>query len=169
VFYAMHDSRTPMYIGVAVMATNIAASLLALAVLPAGHVVEGVAAAFGLANVVGTVISWRILSRRLHGLAGRQIAGSLIRMHLAAIPGLFFALAASLMVGVILPPGPAFGIVTVIIGGSGALLLYLLFARALGIAEVTELTSGLRTRLGHLPRDGHSRPGKPRARHRRRR
>src|SRR5215831_10730248 len=148
VFYAMHDSRTPMYIGVAVMATNIAFSLLALAVLPAGHVVEGVAAAFGLANVVGTVISWRILSRRLHGLAGRQIAGSLVRMHLAAIPGLFFALAASLMVGVFLSPGPVFGIVTLIIGGSGALLLYLLFAKALKITEVTELTSGLRTRLG---------------------
>jgi putative peptidoglycan lipid II flippase len=158
-----------MYIGVAVMATNIAFSLLALAVLPAGHVVEGVAAAFGLANVVGAVISWRILSRRLHGLAGRQIAGSLTRMHLAAIPGLFFALAASLMVGVILPPGPAFGIVTVIIGGSGALLLYLLFAKALGVTEVTELASGLRTRLGHLPRREPAWPGKPRARHRRRR
>jgi murein biosynthesis integral membrane protein MurJ len=148
VFYAMHDSRTPMYIGVAVMATNIAFSLLALAVLPAGHVVEGVAAAFGLANVVGAVISWRILSRRLHGLGGRQIASSLVRMHLAAVPGLFFALAASLMVGVILPPGPAFGVVTMIIGGGGALLLYLLFAKALRITEVTELTSGLRTRLG---------------------
>jgi putative peptidoglycan lipid II flippase len=147
VFYAMHDSRTPMYIGVAVMATNIAASLLALAVLPSGHVVEGLAAAFGLANVVGTVVSWRILSRRLHGLAGRQIAASLINMHLAAIPGLIFALATSFMVGVILPPGPAFGIVTVILGGSGALLLYLLFARALKITELTELLSGLRTRL----------------------
>ena len=148
VFYAMHDSRTPMYIGVAVMATNIAASLLSLAVLPAGHVVEGVAAAFGLANVVGTVLSWRILSHRLHGLAGKQIAASLSRMHLAAIPGLLFALAATLMIGVILPPGPAYGIVTVIVGGSGALLLYLLFARALRITEVTELTSGLRDRLG---------------------
>jgi len=148
VFYAMHDSRTPMYIGVAVMATNIAFSLLALAVLPAGHVVEGVAAAFGLANVVGSIVSWRILSHRLHGLAGRQIASSLVRMHLAAVPGLFFALAASLMVGVLLSPGPVFGIVTLIIGGGGALLLYLLFAKALRITEVTELTSGLRTRLG---------------------
>jgi len=147
VFYAMHDSCTPMYIGVAVMATNIAASLLALAVLPSGHVVEGLAAAFGLANLVGTVVSWRILSRRLHGLAGRQIAASLINMHLAAIPGLIFALATSFMVGVILPPGPAFGIVTVILGASGALLLYLLFARALKITELTELLSGLRTRL----------------------
>jgi putative peptidoglycan lipid II flippase len=136
-----------MYIGLAVMATNIAASLLALAVLPSGHVVEGLAAAFGLANLVGTVVSWRILSRRLHGLAGRQIAASLINMHLAAIPGLIFALATSFMVGVILPPGPAFGIVTVILGASGALLLYLLFARALKITELTELLSGLRTRL----------------------
>jgi putative peptidoglycan lipid II flippase len=148
VFYAMRDSRTPMFIGVGVMATNIAASLLALAVLPSGHVVEGLAVAFGLANVVGTVVSWIILSRRLRGLAGRQIARSLIRMHLAAIPSLFFALATSLAVGVVLGPGPAYGIVTMIIGGGGALLVYLLFARAIGIPELTELTSGLRNRLG---------------------
>lgn len=148
VFYAMHDSRTPMFIGVAVMITNIAGSVLSLAVLPAGHVVEGVAAAFGLANVVGSVLSWLILRRRLHGLAGRQIAASLINMHLAAIPGFIFALAVSLMVGVVLPPGPVYGIVTVVLGGSGALLLYLLFARALRISEVTELVSGLRRRLG---------------------
>ena len=147
VFYAMHDSRTPMYIGVAVMITNIAVSLLSLAVLPAGHVVEGVAAAFGIANIVGTAVSWRILSRRLDGLGGRAITVSLIHMHLAAIPALVFALATRFMVGVILPPGPAFGIITVIIGGSGALLLYLLFARALGVTEVTELTAGLRTKL----------------------
>src|SRR6516225_1569004 len=147
VFYAMHDSKTPMYIGVAVMITNIALSLFSLAVLPAGHVVEGLAAAFGLANLAGAVISWPILSRRLHGLAGRQIAVSLVRMHLAALPCLFFALAASLMVSVVLPPGPAYGIVTVIVGGGGALLLYLVFAKALGITELTELTSGLRTRL----------------------
>jgi len=147
VFYAMHDSRTPMYIGVGVMATNIAGSLLALALLPAGHVVEGLAAAFGLANVVGTVVSWRILSRRLHGLAGKHIAASLINMHLAAIPGVIFAVATSVMVGVILPPGPAYGIVTVILGGGGALLLYVLFARVFGVTELTEVLAGLRTRL----------------------
>ena len=72
VFYAMHDSRTPMYIGVVVMITNVAVSLFSLAVLPYGHVVEGLAAAFGIANLVGTVIAWRILSRRMRGLAGRR-------------------------------------------------------------------------------------------------
>ena len=147
VFYAMHDSKTPMFIGVAVMITNIALSLFSLAALPAGHVVEGVAAAFGIANLIGTVVAWQILSRRMRGLDGRRIASSLIRMHLAAIPGAIFALAITFSVGVILSPGPAFGIITVIIGGSGALLLYVLFAKAFGVGEVTELGAGLRTRL----------------------
>jgi putative peptidoglycan lipid II flippase len=148
VFYAMHDSRTPMFIGVAVMATNILVSLLSLALLPEGHVVQGVAAAFGLANVVGTVVAWRILSRRMHGLDGRVITRSLVRMHVAAIPAAIFGLAMMFAIGVVLPPGPAFGIATVILGGSGALLLYTLFAKALGVSEVLELTGGLRARLG---------------------
>ena len=148
VFYAMHDSRTPMYIGVAVMITNVAVSLFSLAVLPYGHIVEGLAAAFGIANLVGTVLAWRILSRRMRGLAGKAIAVSLIHMHMAAVPGAIFALAVSFAVGVILPPGPAFGIITVVIGGSGALLLYVIFAKAFGVTELTELGSGLRSRLG---------------------
>jgi len=147
VFYAMHDSKTPMFIGVAVMVTNIALSLFSLAALPAGHVVEGVAAAFGIANLIGTVVAWLILSRRMRGLDGHRIASSLVRMHLAAIPGAIFALAITFSVGVILSPGPAFGIITVIVGGSGALLLYVLFAKAFGVGEVTELGAGLRTRL----------------------
>jgi putative peptidoglycan lipid II flippase len=148
VFYALHDSRTPMFIGVAVMITNIAASLLALDLMPAGHVVEGVAAAFGLANLAGTIVGWRILSSRMRGLEGHAIASSLVRMHLAAVPGAVFALAITFAVGVVLSPGPAFGLITVILGGSGGLLLYALFAKALRVSELTELGAGLRTRLG---------------------
>jgi putative peptidoglycan lipid II flippase len=148
VFYAMHDSRTPMYIGVVVMITNVVVSLFSLAVLPYGHIVEGLAASFGIANLVGTVLAWRILSRRMRGLAGKAIAVSLIHMHMAAVPGAIFALAVSFAVGVILAPGPAFGIITAVIGGSGALLLYVIFAKAFGVTELTELGSGLRSRLG---------------------
>jgi putative peptidoglycan lipid II flippase len=148
VFYALHDSRTPMFIGVAVMITNVAACLLALKLSPAGHVVQGLAVAFGLANLVGTIVAWRILSHRMRGLAGREIASSLFRMTIASIPAAIFALAVTFAVGVILPAGPAFGMITVIFGGSGALLLYVLFAKALGVTELTELTAGLRTRLG---------------------
>jgi putative peptidoglycan lipid II flippase len=147
VFYALHDSKTPMYIGGAVMIANIAASVASIALLPAGHVVEGLAAAFGVANIVGTVISWRILSQRMHGLGGREIAGSLGRMHVAAIPSAIFGLATTFAVGVLLPPGPLFGIITMVVGGAGSLLVYVLFARALHIIELDELSAGLRTRL----------------------
>ncbi len=99
VFYALHDSRTPMYIGVAVMIANITVSLLSLSHLPRGHVVEGLAVAFGVANLVGAIVAWRILSRRMRGLEGHAIARSLIRMHLAAIPAAIFALAVTFAVG----------------------------------------------------------------------
>jgi putative peptidoglycan lipid II flippase len=92
-------------------------------------------------------VSWRILSRRLGGLAGHQIADSLGRMHLAAVPALLFAWAVTFMVGVLFAPGPVFGFITVFLGGSGGLLLYLLFSRALGISEVSALTSTVKTRL----------------------
>jgi hypothetical protein len=72
---------------------------------------------------------------------------ALVRMHIAAVPAAVFALAVTFAVGVVFSPGPVFGIITVILGGSGALLLYVLFAKALGITEVTEITAGLRTRL----------------------
>ena len=55
VFYALHDSRTPMFIGVAVMAVNIGISLFVLNVIPTGHIVEGLAVSFGVSNVVGAV------------------------------------------------------------------------------------------------------------------
>ena len=147
VFYALHDSRTPMFVGVAVMAVNIGISLLVLRVTPTGHVVEGLALSFGVSNVVGAVVSWRILSRRLGGLGGRQIADSVGRMHLAAVPALLFAWAVTFMVGVLFAAGPVFGLVTLFLGGSGGLLLYLLFSRALGISEVASLTSTVKTRL----------------------
>ena len=147
VFYALHDSRTPMFVGVAVMAANIGISLLVLNVAPTGHVVEGLGVSFGVSNVVGALVSWRILSRRLGGLAGRQIADSLGRMHVAAMPALLFAWAVTFMVGVLFAPGPVYGLITVVLGGSGGLLLYLLFSRALGIREVTTLTSTVKTRL----------------------
>src|SRR5260370_42381027 len=103
---------------------NISVRLLARSIRPGWHVVEGRAAAFGLANLVGPIVGWLILSRRLRGLRGHEIARSLIRMHLAAVPCAVFALAITFAVGVIVPAGPAFGIITLIIGGSGGLLLY---------------------------------------------
>jgi putative peptidoglycan lipid II flippase len=140
VFYALHDSKTPALIGLVTMAVNILANVIALHMLPTDRVVAGLGAGFGLANLVGMVISWRILTRRLRGLDGYHIARSLIRMHAAALPGALLAIVIGILSGN--------AVVDVIIGGGLAAALYLMFARALRIDEITGLTRTVMTRLG---------------------
>ncbi len=147
VFYALHDSRTAAMIGVLTMFTNIAANLIALSVLPARDVVVGLGAGFGLANLAGSIAAWRILGRRIGGLAGEVIGPSLVRMHLAAIPAALFALGVGVMIGSVLQPGRISALATVVVGGCGALLVYLVFARGLRIREVSELAWSLTARL----------------------
>jgi len=141
VFYALHDSKTPAIIGVVTMVVNIVANVIALDSLPAGRVVAGLGVGFGLANLVGAVIAWGILSRRLHGLDGYLIGRSLVRMHAAAIP------AALLAIIVVILSGNA--AVDVIVGGGLAIAMYFMFARALRIDELTGL---MRTVMGRLGR-----------------
>jgi putative peptidoglycan lipid II flippase len=147
VFYAMHDSRTPALIGVVTMITNIAANLIALAVLPPAHVVAGLGAGFALANLIGTVAAWRVISRRIGGLDGRRITRSLVRMHVSAIPGMIFAESMAITVAVIAPGGRLGALVTVTLAGAGALFMYVLFAKALNVSELDELTGIVRTRF----------------------
>ncbi|MEP7026128.1 MAG: lipid II flippase MurJ, partial [Actinomycetota bacterium] len=148
VFYAMHDSRTPALIGLLTMVVNIAANLIALAVLPPVHVVAGLGAGFGAANLVGAVAAWWVLTQRTGGLDGRRIGVSIVKMHLSAIPCVLFTAAIIVMVGVILPAGTLSALVEVALSGSGALLLYVLFAKALGVTELTDLVSTMGRRLG---------------------
>jgi putative peptidoglycan lipid II flippase len=148
VFYSLHDSRTPFFIGLVTMTSNITLNVIALNALPAGRVVEGLAASFGLSNLVGAILAWRLLLRRVGSLDGRAITRSLVKMHVAAIPAALFALEAGFAVGVVIHPGFVYGLVTVLFGGCGALLLYVLFARSLRIREISNLMATVGGRFG---------------------
>jgi putative peptidoglycan lipid II flippase len=147
IFYAMRDSRTAAVIGGGVMVVNVAAAYAALELLAPGQVTAGLAGAFGVGNVAGTVIAWRVLIRRTGGLDGHRIFSSVARMHVAAVPGLIFAIATAFAVGVLVHPGTVNGFLTTVIGGIGGLLLYALFARAIGIQEVAALWETVTERL----------------------
>jgi putative peptidoglycan lipid II flippase len=147
VFYAMRDSRTPALIGLLTMTVNIVANLLALAILPPQHVVAGLGAGFGLASLAGTAAAWRVLGRRIGGLEGHRIRSSLVRMFAAAIPAAIFAVAVSVTVGAIFSGGRIASLLTVAVGGTGAMFLYLLFSKAFDVRELTELTTTVRARL----------------------
>jgi len=85
-FYALHDTRTPVGIGVAAMGLNVA---LSLALLP---LFAGLAwpahAALALSNSLATTLETAVLlwliGRRMGGLEGRRMAGTLARTGLAA-------------------------------------------------------------------------------------
>jgi putative peptidoglycan lipid II flippase len=148
VFYALHDSRTPALIGLVTMTVNIAANLIALHLVAKADLVAGLGVGFGLANLLGTIIAWRILSRRLGGLDGRVIGSTLGRMHAASIPAALLAVTVSVLVGNIVS-GPRVGAaITIVLGGGGALLFYAMFARALQVTELTSLTRNLMARFG---------------------
>jgi putative peptidoglycan lipid II flippase len=146
-FYAMHDSRTPALLGAVSMAVRIACSFLALAILPPQDVVAGLGVGFGISSLVMTLMLWRVLGRRVGSLDTRRITGTLVRMHIAAIPGMAVAIAASVVIAGVAPAGTITDLAIVAIGGAGGLVLYLATARILRIDEVGELTKSVRARF----------------------
>jgi putative peptidoglycan lipid II flippase len=147
VFYALHDSRTPALIGVLTMIVNVGANYAALTALPPGQVVAGLGFAFGLGNLAGSVLAWRLLSRRLGGMDGRVIGACLLRTHAAAVPAALLALAVALAAATVLPPGPLGALVAVTLAGAAALLLYLFLARVFRVSELTGLLATVTARL----------------------
>ena len=149
VFYSFQDSKTAALVGFLIMVFGIAAALIAWSMLPGSQVVAGLAVAYGLANLVGTVAGWALLLRRVGSLDGWAIARSLTRMHLATVPGVIFALA--VMAGaahVLHDPSPAYGLVVTVVGGGGALALYALCSRSLRVAEFGFLMKTMAARFG---------------------
>ena len=161
VFYSLHDSRTPCYIGLVTMTTNIVVNVIALNVLPASQVDLGLAAGFGIANLVGSIVAWWLLIRRVGSLDGRAITRSLVKMHIAAIPAAMFAIEMTFTMSVIIHPGTLYGLVTLLIGGGGGLLLYVLIARSLRVSEISQLLATVGARFGRGPaaRAPEPRPG----------
>ena len=148
VFYALHDSKTPALIGLATMSVNIAANVVASHVLPPAHLIAGLGVGFGLANLLGMIVSWRILSRRMDGLDGLAISSSVGRMYAATVPAALLALFVSLLVHNIVSGPHVASVLILVLGGGGAVLVYVLFARSLRVAELTGLSRSALSRLG---------------------
>jgi putative peptidoglycan lipid II flippase len=149
VFYSFQDSRTAAFVGVLTMCVSIAASYIALSILPHPDVVAGLAVAYGIANLTGTVAGWALLLRRVGSLDGWAIARSLTRMHVATVPGLVFAVLVMIGAGhVTHNPGVAYGFIVTVVGGGGAVALYALSARALRVTEFGFVVRTMTARFG---------------------
>jgi putative peptidoglycan lipid II flippase len=149
VFYSFQENRAPAVIGILMLMVGVAGDLIAFALLPPAQVVIGLAAAYGLVTLTGAAVAWPLQLRRVGSLDGRRIARSLVRMFLATLPGLVFAVVTMTLVGSVLrPPGVLYGLVSTVIGGGGALLLYAVCAKLLKIDEFGVLVRSVAGRLG---------------------
>jgi murein biosynthesis integral membrane protein MurJ len=150
VFYSFHENRTPAIIGMVMLLVGVIGDLVALSVLPSRQVVIGLAAAYDLMTLTGAVLAWPLLLRRVGSLDGWRITRNLVRMFIATLPGLVFALATMAVVGSALHAGPLYGLVSTLVGGGGALLLYAFCAKLLGIDEFRILVRSVAGRFGRL-------------------
>jgi putative peptidoglycan lipid II flippase len=79
-FYALHDTRTPVAIGVATITLNIVLSLMLSGRM--GH--GGLALAYTVANAVETIVLLSIIRRRLGGLDDARLLLSIVRIAIAS-------------------------------------------------------------------------------------
>ncbi|MEU9588278.1 murein biosynthesis integral membrane protein MurJ [Streptomyces sp. NPDC048219] len=148
-FYAYEDTRTPFYNTVIVAAVNAAASALCYVLLPARWAVVGMAAAYGLAYVIGVGVAWRRLRKRLGGdLDGARVLRTYARLCIASVPAALLSGAACYGIGHTLGQGVVGSLAALL---AGAVLLFGVFfvaARRMRIEEVNSLVGMVRGRLG---------------------
>jgi putative peptidoglycan lipid II flippase len=123
-FYAMHDTRTPVGIGVAAMALNVALSVLLMGPLQE----RGLALANTLAVTGEVVVLWAILSRRVPATSPAGLAEPVGRMLVAAL-GMSVVLV--VMVRVLPLPLPVMALVGMATGAG----VYAIAALGLGVPE----------------------------------
>jgi putative peptidoglycan lipid II flippase len=151
VFYSFHENRTPAIIGMVMLVVGVIGDLVAYKTLSASQLVVGLAATYDLVTLIGAVLAWPLLLRRVGSLDGWRITRSLVRMFLATVPGLVFAFVVMAVAGSVLhAPGPLYGLVSTVIGGGGALILYAICARVFGIEEFRVLVRSVAGRFARL-------------------
>ena len=147
VFFAMGDTRTPSLIAIANLAVHSALALVAYLLLPPDRVVVGVAAGFMFSFLTGLVIAGNVLSRRLGGLDGKHVIGTLLRLHVAVVPSIAAGLGVYWAFDTYVGPGLATYIGAPAVGCTLGALLFLGFARLLRVPELTAAVELIRGRL----------------------
>ena len=148
VFYALGDTRTPALVAIPSEITHAitgVALLFVFAETPQ-HIVVWLPVPYGLYYIVGSVIMWFILHKRLNGLDGRRTVATLFKLHLATVPAALFGI---LMIVVFngLPGDLWPALSSMVAGGLVGAVLFVVAAKFLNVTEVTSFLDLLKTRL----------------------
>ena len=142
-FYAQEDTRTPFFVQLVVSGSNIVAAVALTRDAPTDQVATRLALAFGIAYLLGSIVSTAALSRRLRGLADRTLLSFTARLAAACGAAALVMLGVAALLdraGLVADEAAAALVVFAVSGGAGA-MAYLLVARLVGLREVRALVS----------------------------
>jgi putative peptidoglycan lipid II flippase len=148
-FYAMQDTRTPTLVNLGVNATLVSTDIALYLTLPDEYKLIGLAAGHATSFVVGLLVCSLVLSRRIGGLGAAGVVRTTVRCVVAAcLPALAAVLVAA-AVHRTLGDGPLGAAVALVTAGPVLVLGYLLLARRMRVAELSEVAGPVLRRL-HL-------------------
>lgn len=146
VFYALGDTRTPALVALPSEAAHAITAISLLFWMEPQYIVIWLPIPYGLYYIVGSVIMWYLLNKRLNGLDGRRTASTLLKLHVATIPAaLFGVLMIHLFQGL---PGDLWpGLVPILAGGTVGAVLFVVTAKLLNVTEVTAFLDLIKSKL----------------------
>jgi putative peptidoglycan lipid II flippase len=148
-FYAQEDTRTPVLVQLIVSAVQISLSVTIVPTLDPVYVATGLAASWSIATLCGAIGSLVLLRRRVGRLGGASLAGSLLVVAVAAVPGTLVVLVLT-RTPEVSEVESVLGTLVVLVGGTVvAALSYLALALALRVAPVRDGVGWVRARIGH--------------------
>jgi putative peptidoglycan lipid II flippase len=146
-FYALKETRIPMYVSLASIATNYLVSALSVRVFGLGH--RGLALSVSAVAIVSSVLLFMFLHRRVGALTDAKLWQTFIKVSLAAslMGGLCWLVSQQLerWLGTVSLSARFFDVSLSV--GTGIIAFYLA-ARALRISEITALTNIFARKLG---------------------
>ncbi len=147
-FYANEDTRTPFFIQVVIAAVNIVVAIVLTSMVEPARVAMMLAFAFGIAYVVGSILSTTLLSRTVGSMVDREmlvfVAKVSVASGIAAVTML--AIAAGLESAGLDQSNPSGGLPTAFIAGAGGAIAYVIAAKLLRMNQLTYLVKTLRRR-----------------------
>jgi putative peptidoglycan lipid II flippase len=148
-FYALEDTRTPLFIQCGIAATNIGLALLLTRFGPDAVYTAMLALAFAGSYLVGSLTSMQLLAQRLGGFERGRLAVFLARIVAATLPAVSAAwlVQAGLSRLGLNHHNPGQAIMSLALSASVALPVFVGCARALKISEVSAITGTLTRRL----------------------
>jgi putative peptidoglycan lipid II flippase len=144
-FYAMEDTRSTFFLQLIVAASNVVLGIAVVSFLSDALVATGLSFAYGGAYVVGVLVSFHRLRRKLPALAAGELVRHAVRLLVAALPAAGVAYGICRAFGLWSDSKPA-RLLALAVAGLVAVAIFVLVSRALKITEVNEIVAAVRRR-----------------------